>query len=830
MPGEQYRHIFLTTPPRTHGFTTPSTRGSPSNFPPRDPARHGPYIQRRLETVWKEADDRMAVLHVDRQGSYIDFVSEPGFDLALQSLDIRKVGIRLLNVRKEENAGKTCTLATVYVPHTKRTHFLKKLNAYTNERTDSAKPKNSPLVNSTSDIRLSVLESFWQDDKKLLPHDKPVWVEVWLSSHDDKVIARFRGVLQHLRIQILPDQLTFPERTVLMIQADRGLLQKIIETSDDVAELRLAKEVATFFVQLANRDQVARVRELLARTDHNPNANVVVCILDSGVNNGHLLLQPVLADADRHTVNGVWGSNDDDGHGTLMAGTAVYGDLLAVLNSADRVRVPHRLESARILPKDPGRNPPHLWGDLTARGISLAEIQSPKRKRIVCLAVTATDFRDRGRPSSWSGRLDEITSGYEDNAKRLILVSAGNLNDPDAWKRYPDDNKTSEVHDPGQSWNALTVGAYTSKFHITHPTMHGWVPIAPCEGLSPYSTTSLTWPTRKWPIKPEVVFEGGNVARGPNNSILNHDDLQVLSTSHRPHEDQFAPFNATSAAAAQAAWMAAQIQVRYPEMWPETVRALLVHTAEWTATLRRQFLADESKTSYEKLLRMCGYGVPDLERALYCARNSLTLISQVELQPYDRKDNRYVSRDMHLYSLPWPKDALLSLGATQVDMRVTLSYFVEPGPGEIGWENRYRYASHALRFDVNGPTESDKEFLQRVNAQAREDGEPPGTSGPTDKWVIGKARNVGSIHSDIWRGTAAELAESNKVAVYPAIGWWRERAYLGRWNKKCRYSLVISIHTPPQTVDIYTPVAIAVGIAIPTAIPIPQPGERPRGQ
>jgi len=104
---------------------------------------------------------------------------------------------------------------------------------------------------------------------------------------------------------------------------------------------------------------------------------------------------------------------------------------------------------------------------------------------------------------------------------------------------------------------------------------------------------------------------------------------------------------------------------------------------------------------------------------------------------------------MHLYNLPWPADVLSGLGETQVTMRVTLSYFVEPGPGEVGWENRYRYASHALRFDVNGAGESEGEFVRRVNDQARDDGEHPGTQGLGQNWVIGEARNVGAIHSDI---------------------------------------------------------------------------------
>ena len=89
---------------------------------------------------------------------------------------------------------------------------------------------------------------------------------------------------------------------------------------------------------------------------------------------------------------------------------------------------------------------------------------------------------------------------------------------------------------------------------------------------------------------------------------------------------------------------------------------------------------------------------------------------------------------MHLYRLPWPEDVLRDLGEISVRMRVTLSYFIEPSPGEVGWQDRYRYASHALRFELNGPGESEAESLQRVNRKAREDVEEhPGTEGPGDR-------------------------------------------------------------------------------------------------
>lgn len=824
MPGERYPHIFLAGPTETVPFTNPRGGGGKLRIPIRDRAAHSTFLRRRLDDAWREADERQAVVHVERQGACLEFVSEPGFDLAIKSLESLRSGIRLLNVRTIGAGAQERTMATVYVPRTRRGYFLKKLRAYADGPVeDGKKPKNAKFINSVSDIRSAVLASFWVESPDLIPGAHPVWVEVWLNSDTDEAIGRFSALLQAARIGRSEGVLKFPERAVLVIMATRDQLTHLIEASDDIAEMRLAKEVATTFTEMENAEQVERVRALLERIRFRPEGDVAVTVLDSGVNNGHALIQPVLDDADRHAVNPGWGTHDDRGHGTLMAGTAAYGDLLAHLNSADPLVVTHRLESAKILPPPPAQNPKKLWGDITGQGLARAEIQAPNRKRVACLAVTSTDFRDRGKPSSWSAALDALTSGYDDDRRRLFVVCAGNTEDSDDFRNYHTANITNEVHDPGQSWNALTVGAYTEKVRITHPTMRGFSAIAPAGGLSPYSTTSVDW-ERKWPLKPEIVFEGGNVAKGPNDSIMETEDLKLLSTCHDPQRAQFAPFYATSAAAAQAAWMCAVIQSRYQHLWPEAIRGIMVHTAEWTPAMRQQFLPAPpivpTKAHYARLLRICGYGVPNLDRALYCASSSLTLVGQAELQPYAEEDGGRVTKDMHFYRLPWPLDVLRDLGETVIEMRVTLSYFVEPGPGEVGWRDRYRYASHALRFAVNGPGENQQDFIRRINDQARDDGEHPGTAGP-DQWLIGDvARNVGSVHSDIWRGRAVDLAASNLVGIYPAVGWWRERHHLGRVNRSTRYALMVSIHTPELEVDIYTPVINQIRVAVPVVVPV----------
>lgn len=340
------------------------------------------------------------------------------------------------------------------------------------------------------------------------------------------------------------------------------------------------------------------------------------------------------------------------------------------------------------------------------------------------------------------------------------------------------------------------------------------MPIAPAGGLSPFSTTSMLW-SSQWPIKPEIVMEGGNVIED-SGFFSDCNEMSILSTYYKPTEWHFYPFKMTSASTAQASWFAAQIQTKYPSYWPETIRALMIHSAEWTERMKQQFLETNGKSSYRELVRTCGYGVPNLERALFSSNNSLTLIAESEIQPYKKKSGRYVTKEMNLHELPWPKDVLENLPVhTRVKMRVTLSYFIEPSPGERGWKNKYSYSSHGLRFYLNSPGEDIDSFQKRINKAAREDSQDgTATKSPADYWTLGRLRDTGSVHSDIWTGYASELASSNLIAVSPVVGWWRERHKMGRWKTKTRYSLIVSIETPIENIDIYTPVKNQIDIPV----------------
>ncbi|MCB5272428.1 MAG: S8 family peptidase, partial [Candidatus Cloacimonetes bacterium] len=718
---EDKKHIFLVDSAQTTPFKSNGTRGRTSKYPIRDRFSHGAYIKQRLENAWAQARQeqtpRTAVAVPTRQGTYLEFESAPCFDLKTESLENRRQGIRLLNVRTDkldtlsDEAGlATVTKATVYVPAGTEGFFLERVRQYMEEvAVKSGKPRHLELIEGVQDINLALAEALWTDDKTLFPEHEPVVCEIWLQGDQPDVEAGFRASAQSLNIPVQAGSLRFPERTVVLAHANREQLGQLLASCDSLAEFRRAKETAEFWTGSDNVEQVAWAQSLLVRLDFNSEASVAVCILDTGANNGHILLAPILVDEDCHTCDQSWGVHDHDRHGTLMCGLAGYGNLQLAIEGSGTVRVDHILESVKILPPN-DQNDPKLYGYLTSQAVSRVEIQAPQRKHLFCLAVTSDDGRERGRPTSWSAALDALASGLDigklapgatdheaehafENEKRLIIVSAGNVEES-AWKDYPASNLISLVQDPAQSWNALAVGAYTEKTFIADPVLEEYEPLAPSGGLSPFSSTSLEW-DKKWPSKPDILMEGGNVVIDRSGFCSTCEDTSLLSTSHKPTIRQFDTIHATSASTAQAAWMAAQIQTKYPHAWPETVRGLMVHSASWTEQMKQAFLGAGNKTDYARLLRVCGYGVPDLQRALYCASNSLTLIAQDTLQPFDKKEDGpgFRTRDMHLHELPWPKEVLEDLGETEVTLRITLSYFIEPSPGEVGWKDRYRYQS-----------------------------------------------------------------------------------------------------------------------------------------
>lgn len=826
-PSDKRPHFVLTNTSEAKPFTAHG--GGGSEPPPELPrAQHGAALQAQLLALRPIAE--AAVAKQTEQGLesglglQIHFVSQPDIELAFESLANDTKGIELLSVHKEGDV----TIANVFVPDGKLDHFERYVADYLAEKKKSNgdASDHKSLINTIASIRAAELSALWNDDSDQFPQsvNEQFWWEVWLPTRGqrDKVVSDFRKMAALADCTVSEHQVNFPERTVVLMYGSRRQLSQSVMTLNCVAELRRAKDTAEFFDGMDREGQQEWLDDALGRLTvaSDDDSTPRVCLLDSGVNRGHPLLAPLLDAADLHTVNPAWGTDDQANHGTGLAGLAGFGDLVETLASTGPIAVSHRLESVKLTPEDGGNEgDARLHAYLFGEAVSRPEISAPNRPRIFSSAVTASDYRDRGRPSSWSATVDRLASDADGAGQfpRLFVLSAGNTRDSVAWLGYPDSLSTNLIHDPGQAWNALTVGACTVKTETEVATLTA---IAEEGGPSPYTTTSRTWDS-VWPLKPDVVMEGGNVGKDGMGAV-GVPSLNLLTTHYRPIDRLFTTTNATSAASALCARMAAQLMAAYPDLRPETIRALIVHSAEWTEVMRQMYLPANNaatKIDYVHLIRHCGWGVPDLNQALWSAGNSLTLIVEDFVHPYKKVAGKGIkSRDMNLHALPWPKEQLQALQNTKVQMRVTLSYFVEPNPSARGTASKFYYPSHRLRFDVQRPLDaSTDDFMARINAAAeREDeGDPVNPKDPD--WRLGdRLRHRGSLHQDIWEGTAADLASRGFIAVYPSTGWWRTRPALDRYSLPARYSLIVSIRTEQSEIDLYNAIAnqIAAVVAV----------------
>src|SRR5260370_11200850 len=760
----QHPHLIVPAGPDPVRFTSPSTgRNEALTLPARNRAEPAQNLIAKLEAIGEtaqaRAEEQKAFGLDDGIGIYLTFESEPNFDLKFESLDVTRSGIELCTHRTTPDNR---TKATVFVPDGKLDLFLRKVVAYrdkmTKPRTENGptRPQNQDLVEGISEIQFAALEALWTETDLPFPDAQtPITWEVWLRrSKGLDQLTRLRQHATAFNLTVGAQTVSFIDRKVVLVHGTAQDLSRSIDILGMIAELRLPKTTAAFFTEMTALEQQEWIDDLASRMVAPAADAPYVCLFDTGVNRGHPLLVAVTDDNDMHTYKPAWGKHDWKDHGTPMAALASFGDLTEVMASAGPVHMTHKLESVKIVhPED--HHEPDLYGAVTQESAYRVEI-NPDRRRVFCLAVSGPDGRDRGRPSSWSAAVDSLAVGSAEEGSRLILLSGGN-SDSAQRQLYPDSNMTDGIHDPAQAWNAVTVGGFTNKIQIDAARFPGWTPLAVEGDLAPPSCTSLTW--GKWPIKPDIVMEAGNMGRNPAVADPDYidDALQLLSASRNfTTGHPLTSFGDTSAATALASRLPALVWTKYPNLRAENARALLVHSAEWTPAMIARSTLPDGTIDFRSLVRCFGHGTPNVQNLLSSLDSSLTLIAETQLQPFikDETDDqkRVKTREMRLHPLPWPTDELTALQNTEVTMRVTLSYFVEPSPGARGWTPRYGYQSHGLRIAVRNPLESIAQFHQRINRFAREE-DYEGAGFADRGWQFGYANrsltSIGSIHSDL---------------------------------------------------------------------------------
>lgn len=806
-------------------------------------ALHGQMLLEQLAQALRAADSNRKELgvseHLGQAGVFLS-VERPS-KLPEEKLERKQDAIlaAVTPTPRREGSGFSERVA-YFIPDDKRRLLEEQIAQYRDSEGQNKPNAVHKRFDEVDAILFAGLSCLWTSKAPVPEDDHEGWFELWLRRKEKKRDPDAQEWLHKrastLEYEVSEEVLHFPKIVVRFVHAKgRTLKRLVLELGGQIAEVRSAQVDASVFTTVRRAssnsvDSTEWVENLRGRVTPAPGDSPHVALHDTGVLRAHPLLDGLLAADDLHARRDPWGTDDHDGHGTNMAGIAAYGDLQFPLQGSEPVAPPHRLESYKILPPS-GQNPPNSYGLVVHDAISDLEIANATRSRVHCCTIAAQPCQ-MGHPSTWSSAIDQVTSGVANDdldsrgPKRLWVQAVGNIL-PHEWQES-EDHLDHPIEDPAQSWNAISVGGFTNRTPVTEKGYENCETFAAVGDPSPYSRTSLAWERGLTPQKPEVVFEAGNWVREPlGNYGCGFDSLSMLTTGRKLSTAPLECVDMTSPATALAAKFAAEIMAHNSNIWPETVRALMVHSAQWTPAMTARLKAAGSMEARAALVRQFGYGVPRLERALASKSTDVALFTESTIQPFretttkDPKSGKSTKlvgfNEAHYYSLPWPTSVLSEYYDASVSLKITLSWFIEPNPGALGSRYPAVYRSFGLKFDLQRPGESIDMFRSRVNANDAQEGK---TKGPPDNnWLLGnKHSRAGSLICDIWKGSVAELLDRRLLCVSPRDGWWKNRRRAKRFADRGRYCLIVSLNAPSLPIDVHAELDTAIKAHIAAAV------------
>ena len=571
------------------------------------------------------------------------------------------------------------------------------------------------------------------------------------------------------------------------------------------------------------------VQSAIAVTPIPPDADApAVCVIDSGIQEAHVLLQPGIDQATSHCfLPGIAATAIADevapgGHGTRVAGAVLYGEDVPV---AGTPQLPFWIQNARVLDAQ-NAMPVELFPPEALRKVVERFNNGPRQTRIFNHSINSRSYCRTRYMSSWAAEIDQVCNERD----VLIVQSAGNLplqgmppflgiaDHLNAGRDYPSylEENVARIANPGQSLQALTVGsiAYAAAEQGAWRTF-ATQPAAP-------SAFSRSGPGIWNVIKPEVVEYGGDAVRTNNEPL----DIQVggvvpaacpnliRSTLHGPGPGADRDTAGTSFAAPKVARIAAQIQRILPEEPALLYRALIVQSAQWpewaedllsrlrnpqpgTTPAEKQALYAAASSAF----RCLGFGVPDEARATENTDHRTTLITSGEIQIH--------AGECHVYQVPIPPELRQQADEFDIRIDVTLSYVAQPRRTR---RNLRRYLSTWVDWKASKLGEGLHDFRVRAMKDT-ENGETP-LPGSTLPWVLHDKRqdglirdfkrNSGTVQKDWAVVRSNSLPDHFCIAVVGHQGWSHDP------DSTARYVLAVTFEILGGEITIYEPLRAAI--------------------
>jgi hypothetical protein len=432
------------------------------------------------------------------------------------------------------------------------------------------------------------------------------------------------------------------------------LIDEYVNASSNIALARFEGD-SDVIGALAELDQVAAIdlvpAPVLERSEFFDLQNVeglevnepegdapVVGLIDSGVLSGHPILEPAVVDAVAiHPEFGGVGE-DGSGHGSMVAGIYLYGDVLTAARAGE-FQADFWLASVRVLDED-ARVPVSVnW--VKAISEAVVYLAESWQTRVINISIGDCEAPfGGGKSTPLAAELDTLARRY----RLIFVISAGNLDETEIeherWPAYLLEG-TGALLDPGQASAAITVGAISSSDGLTPADVGSTLEataVARSAGPAPFTRIG---PGVRGAIKPELNANGGNCRLDHNSGELRTDAaIEVVSASARFPERLYDTAVGTSFAAPAVANVAGRLLARYPGYSANAIRALMLQGAAHLPATEAHF---EGIANAETALHsLCGYGGLDWERCGYSDNNRVVMVAEDELLP----------EDFHVFRIP----------------------------------------------------------------------------------------------------------------------------------------------------------------------------------
>jgi len=550
-----------------------------------------------------------------------------------------------------------------------------------------------------------------------------------------------------------------------------------------------------------------------------------VCVIDSGIQEGHLFLQPAIDGGTSHcflpgkSATDVGDYVKPGGHGTRVSGAVLYGEEIIKTGTP---KLPFWIQNARVLDEN-NKMPEEMFPPEVLRAAVVKFHEGPRQTRIFNHSINASGYCRTRYMSAWAAEIDLLSAVYD----VLIIQSAGNLpslgvnpylgikDHLDAGRQYPAYlyEPSTRIANPGQSLQALTVGS------VAYGSFNDgdWHSFAQEDGHP--SAFSRSGPGIWNVIKPEVVEYGGDDSKTQNTpSDVRNGGIAaacpelVRSTMFPPGPAHDRDEVGTSFAAPKVARIAAKLHSLLPQEPALLYRALIVQSARWPQWAEN-YLSELRQTGVDparrqaliervsRIVRCIGYGLPDETRATANTDHRTTFITSGEIP--------IRALEAHIYQVPIP--AVLRSQADEFDIRieVTLSYVAQPRRTR---RNLRRYLSTWVDWKSSKLGEGLNTFRARAMKEA-EDGDEP-LPGSTLPWTLNESsitgfiretkRNSGTVQKDWAVVKSNTLPYDFCIAVVGHQGWSHDP------DSSARYTLAVTFEILGQEITIYEPLRAAV--------------------